>query len=88
MKIITHWPGAGKHYLMLALAWLSFSVMFGLFGAFDAMESSANNIASQAMIGALKTAGLVMLAGFVVFSIPILVYLMVRQRDHPLPGKQ
>jgi len=78
MKSISHWPEAGKHLIMLALAWSAFSIMFGLFQAFDVMESQ-ENIASQAMMGALKTAGLLVLAGLIVFSIPILVFTFIRR---------
>jgi len=69
MKIIPHWPKATEHFILLALGWITFSALFGLFGAFDAMEASRENIAYQALIGALKTAGLMMAGGLLTLAI-------------------
>lgn len=54
---------------MLALAWIAFSTLFGLYNAFDVMEASRENIAYQALIGALKTAGLMMTGGLLILAV-------------------
>ncbi len=81
MIIIPHWPGARKHLIMLAIAWVSFSILLGLFLAFDALESSpANKPAAGVLINALKTAGLLMFGGIVTYGIPFLVYFLIRRK--------
>ena len=71
MQIIPHWTKATEHFILLALAWTVFSTLFGLFGAFDAMEAGGENIASQALLGGVKTAGLMMIAGLLIAAIPL-----------------
>ena len=80
MQIIPHWTKATEHFILLALAWTVFSTLFGLFGAFDAMEAGGENIASQALLGGVKTAGLMMIAGLLIAAIP-LVAVALAKRD-------
>jgi hypothetical protein len=79
IRIQSHWPKATEHFILLALAWITFSALFGLFGAFDAMEASRENIAYEALIGAMKTAGLMMIGGFLLAAIPFAAVALARR---------
>ena len=70
MNFKSHWPEAGKYIIMLTLGWCSFSILFGLHQAFDVMESSQENIASKAILDALKTAGMLVVGGSFIFIVP------------------
>jgi hypothetical protein len=80
IKILSHWPKATEHFVMLAAAWVSFSLLFGLFGAFDAMEAAGENIATQALIDAMKVAGLMMVGGSLIAGIPLALIAITRNK--------
>lgn len=81
MKLNVHWPKAGEHLVVLAAVWIVFSLLVGLFGAFDAMERSTENIARMALIHALKTSGLMVMGGLVILGVPIMVLVRKNSRN-------
>jgi len=78
--IFSHWPKATEHFIMLAAAWMAFSLLLGLFGAFNAMEAAGENIASQALIVALMTSGLTLVGGLLVMALPLVLVALIKVR--------
>lgn len=74
MKITLIWPGVTKHLIALALGWGGFSVLLGLFYAFDAMEASKEVTASTAVPYFLKVTAITFLIGSVLLSLPIFIW--------------
>lgn len=79
MRIVPHWPKATEHFILLAVAWTVFSTLFGLFGAFDAMEAGGENIASQALLGGMKTSGLMIIGGILLATLPLAAAALARR---------
>lgn len=74
MKSNTHWPGVTKHLIALALGWFVFSVLLGLFYAFDAMEGSTDVTPSVVVTYFLKVTAVTFLIGLIALSVPLVTW--------------
>ncbi len=69
-----------KHISGLAVALGTFGTLFGLFMAFNALESSEQIIPFQVIMGGLKVALINILYGLVIFFISMLAYIILKLR--------
>jgi hypothetical protein len=79
MKLTLHWPEVTRHLIAFALGWCLLSILFGLFYAFDAMESSK---ASLAISDFFKITSLTLLIGLLLLSIPLLIWKLMSKKGH------
>ncbi|MEK6781362.1 MAG: hypothetical protein AABY93_06630 [Bacteroidota bacterium] len=84
MKIISHWPEVTKHLTALVLGWGVFSILLGLFYAFDIMEAS-KAVSSEVILDFLKVATVTFLIGLIVFSIPLLTWKLLNKKNAEKP---
>jgi hypothetical protein len=80
-KVIgSKWLEAIKHISGLAVAFGTFGTLFGLFMAFDVLESSEQVIPFQVIMGGLKVALINILYGLIIFFISMLTYIILKLR--------
>ena len=80
MKITAHWPEVTKHLIALTLSWGAFSILLGLFFAFDTMEASKAASIPEAIPEFFRVATTSFLSGSIVLGIPILVWKLVNKK--------
>ena len=78
MKITSHWPGVTKHLIAFALGWSALSMLLGLFFAFDALEVSKSSLAISDF---LKITILSLLIGFIILSVPVMIWKLLNKDD-------
>jgi len=81
MKITLHWPGVTKHLIALALGWGGFSVLLGLFYAFDVIEASGDVTPTLAIPYFLKVTAITFLIGSIVLSLPIIIWKSLSKKN-------
>jgi len=74
----TKWLEAIKQIGGLAAAWGTWSTIFGLFQAFDAIEASPEVIPFPVICGGLKVASLTVLYGLAIFCLSLLSYIILK----------
>ena len=74
----TKWLEAIKQIGGLAAAWGTWSTIFGLFQAFDAIEASPDVIPFPVICGGLKVASLTVLYGLIIFCLSLLSYIILK----------
>lgn len=72
------WLEAIKQTGGLAAAWGTWSTIFGLFQAFDAIEASADVIPFPVICGGLKVASLTVLYGLIIFCLSLLSFIILK----------
>ena len=72
------WLEAIKQIGGLAAAWGTWSTIFGLFQAFDAIEASADVIPFPVICGGLKVASLTVLYGLIIFCLSLLSFIILK----------
>ncbi len=72
------WLEAIKQIGGLAAAYGTWSTIYGLFMAFDALESSKDIIPFQVIMGGLKVAVITVLWGLVIFCLSLLAYIILK----------
>lgn len=68
MKFKLHWPEGIRHLIALAISWLIFSLLIGLFQYFKILESSIDQLQSLAIVEGLKISGITFFIGVIVIS--------------------
>lgn len=79
MKITAHWPDITKHLIALTLGWGLFSILLGLFFAFDTMEASKAASIPEAIPQFLQVTVISFLIGSIVLGLPILIWKLVNK---------
>jgi len=67
-----------KQIGVLAVAWGSFSSIFGFFQAFEALEEIKEVLPFQVIMGGMKVALLGVLFGLIVFCLSMLAYIILK----------
>jgi len=74
----TYWLEAIKQIGALAAAFGTWSTIFGLFMAFDSLESSKDIIPFPVIMGGLKVALITVLWGLVIFCLSLFAYITLK----------
>ena len=81
MKITAHWPDVTKHLIALTVGWGLFSILLGLFFAFDSMEASKAASIPEAMPEFLQVTAITFLIGSIVLSLPIFLWQLLNKKN-------
>ena len=81
------WLEAIKQIGGLAAAWGTWSTIFGLFQAFDALENSKEIIGFQVIMGGMKVALISILYGFIIFCLSLLTYIIIKLLNRNSPAQ-
>jgi hypothetical protein len=81
MKLALYWPGVTKHLIALTIGWFMFSVLLGLFYAFDAMEATTEIPASTAIQYFLKVAAITFFIGSIALTLPVIIWKLLDRNN-------
>jgi hypothetical protein len=73
-----NWLEGLKQIGTLAAAWGTFSTIFGLFQAFNALEASPEIIPFQVIMGGMKVAVITVLYGLIIFCFSMSAYIILK----------
>lgn len=77
-QINVTWLEAIKQIGSLAAAWGTWSTLFGLFQAFNAIEMEPQTIPLQVISGGMKVALITILYGLIIFCVSLLAYIVLK----------
>jgi hypothetical protein len=73
------WPAIRIYLIALSMAWISLSVLVGLFYSFEVLETSNSIETETAFRTAIKVAIPLIMIGVVAFGIPLFVFLQSKR---------
>ena len=80
------WLESIKQIGGLAAAWGTWSTIYGLFQAFDAIEASTDVIPFPVICGGLKVASLTVLYGLIIFCLSLISYIILKLANRNSPA--
>ena len=78
MSTTQPWPEIRIYLIAFSMAWISLSVLVGLFYSFEVFETSSNIAVGAAFLAAIKVATPLIMIGLVTFGIPL--FLLLRSK--------